>query len=285
MKAHALDAWPAAACGGVFGRGGGAVYRPLDGVADAPRETFRIDAAAVREVDASLGAPAAIVIAHPSPEGAEGGKIDPLLFTPSAAEMRAQLDLALPFGVVVCDRAQAYRPFWFGDQCPIPPLLGRPFRHGVTDCFSVVRDWYRQGAADHVRGVPAGLELVDRGAEPVPDRVRAGRVPSDRGGGGAPGRRRAVPAAVQNAEPCGHAGGRRLDAPPSGVAQAVRFHESQPSRSARAVGASCDALAPVRRAARRTVTRIPAPLRPSRRRRSRRSPVMARFRPWTAAFP
>ena len=144
MKAHALDAWPAAACGGVFGRGGGAVYRPLDGVAAAPRETFRIDAAAVREVDASLGAPAAIVIAHPSPEGAEGGKIDPLLFTPSAAEMRAQLDLALPFGVVVCDRAQAYRPFWFGDQCPIPPLLGRPFRHGVTDCFSVVRDWYRQ---------------------------------------------------------------------------------------------------------------------------------------------
>ena len=51
--------------------------------------------------------------------------------------------MALPFGVVVCDGEQYYKPFWFGDQCPVPPLLRRPFRHGVTDCYSLIRDWYR----------------------------------------------------------------------------------------------------------------------------------------------
>jgi proteasome lid subunit RPN8/RPN11 len=138
MLAHARQMYPRAACGAVFQDE--PVYRPVTEVADVSRETFHIDAAVLRRMAGRHGALLAIVLVHPSPEGEEA---PPLLFTPSAAEMRAQALLAVPFGVVVCDSIRPYPPFWFGDQCPIPTLLNRPFRHGVTDCYSVIRDWYR----------------------------------------------------------------------------------------------------------------------------------------------
>ncbi len=140
MLAHAREMYPRAACGAVFQGETAPVYRPVTEVADANRATFRIDAAALQRMAARHGALLAVVLAHPSPEGEEAPL---LLFTPSAAEMRAQASLAAPFGVVVCDSIRSYPPFWFGDQCPRPALLNRPFRHGVTDCYSLVRDWYR----------------------------------------------------------------------------------------------------------------------------------------------
>ncbi len=32
---------------------------------------------------------------------------------------------------------------WFGDQAPVAPLAGRKFHHGIYDCYSLVRDYYR----------------------------------------------------------------------------------------------------------------------------------------------
>ena len=34
-------------------------------------------------------------------------------------------------------------PFFWGDQLPITPLLGREYRHAVYDCYSLIRDYYR----------------------------------------------------------------------------------------------------------------------------------------------
>lgn len=33
--------------------------------------------------------------------------------------------------------------FYWGGHTPIPDLLGRRFRHGVTDCYSLIRDFYK----------------------------------------------------------------------------------------------------------------------------------------------
>jgi cell wall-associated NlpC family hydrolase len=36
---------------------------------------------------------------------------------------------------------------YFGDELgPPPPLIGRPFIHGVYDCYSLIRDFYRTNA-------------------------------------------------------------------------------------------------------------------------------------------
>lgn len=73
----------------------------------------------------------AIVHSHP------GGP-----FYPSELDMKQQLATALPWGI--CSFSDIHcETFWFGDECPKAPLIGRGFRHGVTDCYSLIRDFYK----------------------------------------------------------------------------------------------------------------------------------------------
>jgi cell wall-associated NlpC family hydrolase len=57
--------------------------------------------------------------------------------------MLGQQRMVLPWGVVICNRYGSGTPFWFGDQVPMQPLKERTFRHGVTDCYALVRDWFK----------------------------------------------------------------------------------------------------------------------------------------------
>lgn len=142
MRASALDAWPASVCGAVVGAMDAPEYVPVSDFSVRSREDFRVDESAALRLERRYDALLGIVISHPSP-APRAAAPEPLLFTPSAAEMAAQTAMAVPFGVIVCTRSVAYKPWWFGDQCPTLPLVGRPFRHGVTDCYSLVRDWAR----------------------------------------------------------------------------------------------------------------------------------------------
>lgn len=65
------------------------------------------------------------------------------LACPSAADMRAQIASAVPWGIVATDGVGCSALSWFGDQVPIPELEGRTFCHGITDCYSLIRDYYR----------------------------------------------------------------------------------------------------------------------------------------------
>lgn len=141
MKEHALAAHPAPACGAVFGAADAARYRPVEDAADPSRLGFRLDPDTPGLAPGGDGPLQAVVVSHPDPSGGE--RVDPLLLTPSEPQMITQEGFAVPFGVVPCTGTMALDPFWFGDQCPIPPLVGRPFRHGVTDCYAIIRDWYR----------------------------------------------------------------------------------------------------------------------------------------------
>lgn len=71
------------------------------------------------------------VFFHSHPDG---------LGCPSESDMRYQAQLGIPF-VVMC--WPLYDVFWWGDELAMAPLLGRGFRHGVHDCYSLVRDYYR----------------------------------------------------------------------------------------------------------------------------------------------
>ena len=126
IKAHAVASYPNEACGVVMKDGR---FVPLANVADEPTSTFRMPTAEYARL-----LPEATVIAHSHPDGPD---------CPSAADMRAQIETGLPWAIVSCNDEGALDPFLFGDQVPVPDLIGRGFRHGVTDCYSLIRDWYR----------------------------------------------------------------------------------------------------------------------------------------------
>jgi proteasome lid subunit RPN8/RPN11 len=121
--AHAAAESPRESCGLVVN----GIYLPRKNVAEKPEEDFRISsqgyaAALVR------GELQALIHSHP------GGPA-----CPSEKDMANQMASGVPWGIVIPGKEL----FWFGDQCPIPRLRGRVFRHGVTDCYAVIRDWYR----------------------------------------------------------------------------------------------------------------------------------------------
>ena len=177
MEAHALEAFPGEAFGAVFGDRDRPVYRPVAQVADVTRADFRVDEAALHRLEGAHG-PLLAAVRTRSATAARKEDVDPLLFIPSAAEMRAQAALAVPFGVVVCDGSRRIDRFWFGDQCPVLPPLGRAFRHGVTDCYSLIRDHYRQARNVLLPDYPRdwnwwiqGLDLYRAGFEEAGFRV------------------------------------------------------------------------------------------------------------------
>lgn len=62
---------------------------------------------------------------------------------PSAADMRGQIDSRVPWGILSTDGKSCTDIAWWGDQVEPLPLLDRSFRHGITDCYSLIRDYYR----------------------------------------------------------------------------------------------------------------------------------------------
>lgn len=76
----------------------------------------------------------ALAIVHSHPGGP---------FYPSEADGQQQIATGLPWGIAAFDD-QYESMFWFGDDVPREPLVGRGFRHYVTDCYSLIRDFYKQ---------------------------------------------------------------------------------------------------------------------------------------------
>ena len=58
----------------------------------------------------------------------------------SPADIKACKALNLPYAVWNCGGSEA---FWL-DPTQEAGLLGRPWNYGVYDCYSAVRDWYKQ---------------------------------------------------------------------------------------------------------------------------------------------
>jgi proteasome lid subunit RPN8/RPN11 len=119
-KQHCADAYPQEAVGIVEG----GQYVRLDNRSTEPTKDVALSD------DDLLRVAKAEVFFHSHPDG---------VGSPSASDMRYQMQLAIPF-VVMC--WPLYDVFWWGDQLTPAPLIGRGFRHGVHDCYSLLRDYY-----------------------------------------------------------------------------------------------------------------------------------------------
>lgn len=126
LQAEAIAAYPAEACW-VITPG---ECRQVRNIADDPRRYFRIASRTM----AAAHKRGLLAIVHSHPDGPD---------CPSEADMRGQLRTAVPWGIVSTDGERALAPFFWDANGEPPPLLGRGFRHGVTDCYALIRDYYR----------------------------------------------------------------------------------------------------------------------------------------------
>ncbi|MCA0246357.1 MAG: C40 family peptidase [Proteobacteria bacterium] len=129
---HAQSLAPEEACGVVLGKDGGDRYVPCENVAEDRSTAFEIDAGFMAQARAS-GELRAIVHSHP--HGLDG---------PSKTDMAQAAEDDVPWGIVVLDPVHRPKLFFWGDMLPVAPYEQRPFRHGIADCYALVRDWYRQ---------------------------------------------------------------------------------------------------------------------------------------------
>lgn len=63
---------------------------------------------------------------------------------PSARDMQGQIDTAVTWGIIGLDEERLGDPILWGAM-PTPPLVGRAFVHGITDCYTLIRDAYALG--------------------------------------------------------------------------------------------------------------------------------------------
>lgn len=136
MKDHARAEYPKEACGLVVVVSGEERYVPCRNAAENPRENFvinRDDQAAAYDMGQ------VVAVFHSHPDGIDG---------PSDADRVSCGRENLPW--FICrtfkpddsDKAKAGKLRVLMPEKFVPELLGRPFVHGVLDCYSLVRDWY-----------------------------------------------------------------------------------------------------------------------------------------------
>ncbi|QYJ20173.1 C40 family peptidase [Achromobacter sp. ES-001] len=134
IRAHAVAEYPRECCGLVVLRDRRESYRPCRNMAEGT-DHFILDPedyAAAEEA----GRITAVIHSHPDVPAA-----------PSEADRVACEASGLPWFIVAVakDEAGAVAAGELVGVAPegyAAPLLGRPFAHGVLDCYSLVRDWY-----------------------------------------------------------------------------------------------------------------------------------------------
>ncbi|QEA10905.1 tail assembly protein K [Bordetella phage vB_BbrS_PHB09] len=134
IRAHAIAAYPRECCGLVVRVGRAERYLACDNQADSGGH-FMIggdDYAAAEE----MGAVIAVVHSHPD-EAAEPSEADRVTCETSGVpwvilEVRGDGE-----GQAVTGEIRSIVPVGYR-----APLVGRPFFHGVLDCYAVIRDWY-----------------------------------------------------------------------------------------------------------------------------------------------
>ena len=125
---HADAVAPREACGLVVRIAGDEVYWPCQNIAPSD-DAFQADPLDLTAAE-DHGEVLAVVHSHPGQQ----------VPRPGPADMRACDAGSIPWHVIGWPSAR-----WVTCEPVhrIPPLEGREFVHGVTDCYSIIRDWYR----------------------------------------------------------------------------------------------------------------------------------------------
>lgn len=162
IRDHAVREYPKESCGFVV-KG---EYIPLENISETPEQSFKIADELYAKYEDDLDA-----IIHSHPDGPDH---------PSERDMVNQAATAVPWGIVTVANGTAQLPFFWGDGVEVPPLIGREFRHGVTDCYSYIRDYYRVERGVTIPDYPRGYDWWYEGKDLYSENFRnAGFTPVD----------------------------------------------------------------------------------------------------------
>jgi proteasome lid subunit RPN8/RPN11 len=129
IRAHAQAQAPRECCGVVIVRQGKLRYLPCANLAASPEEHFVLSPADFARAE-DQGEIVRIVHSHPytAPEPSQADRVG------CEASGLPWLIVNWPIGTV-----HEFAPSGY-----VAPLIGRSFHHGVLDCYSLIRDYYRQ---------------------------------------------------------------------------------------------------------------------------------------------
>ena len=134
---HALDAYPSECCGLVVVVRGRERYWPCRNLADKPGEHFIMSPEDYAAAD-DAGEVTAVVHSHPRAAARA-----------SEADLVQCENTGLPWAIISV-MADGDEPPMVADTAMIEPsgyeapLVGRNFHHGILDCWSLCRDWYKR---------------------------------------------------------------------------------------------------------------------------------------------
>lgn len=151
FKYHAIREYPNECCGLLLKSGG---YVEVANVSNNPRTSYKVDPQAILDNVDNIQ-----VVLHSHPNGPD---------YPSEADMVNQIATNIPMGIVSTDGKDTLEPFFWGDGYERPELVGRGFRHGVTDCYSLIRDFYAKEMGFALKEIPREWlwwETAERGGK------------------------------------------------------------------------------------------------------------------------
>jgi len=130
MRDHARAAYPEEAVGFLMQDGS---YAPQANIYSEPARGGRVNP---DDLGAVIRAGTLRAFFHSHPDGPD---------CPSEQDMRSQVELDVPWIICSANASATLPPFAWGDTLVDPSdLVGRPFRHGVTDCYATIRAWYQR---------------------------------------------------------------------------------------------------------------------------------------------
>lgn len=137
LAAHALSVYPQEGCGLIVDRAGVLTFLPCRNIATDPLQHFAIAGEDYADAE-DVGAVIAVFHSHP---GATA--------QPSPADRAMCEKVEIDQWIICSLGVQADGKIGIDDwsSCApcgyIAPLIGRQFVHGIHDCYSIIRDWYR----------------------------------------------------------------------------------------------------------------------------------------------
>jgi proteasome lid subunit RPN8/RPN11 len=97
---------------------------------------------------------------HSHPDGISG---------PSAHDMQVQKACNIPFGVCSVRDGQTGNINWWSSDTINAPLIGRPFIHGIYDCYSLTRSFFHQEKGLFLEDVPRNFLWWEKGENLIED--------------------------------------------------------------------------------------------------------------------
>jgi cell wall-associated NlpC family hydrolase len=156
---HVLQEFPNEACGLVINN----KYVPVPNNAVDPAKTFAMDPLHLVKAKA-MGDVQAVLHSHPYDKFQHNKW--PVEW-PSTSDMESWMGDDIPWGIVsTC--GEGISPIVWLDESVTESIEGREFIHGVNDCYSIIRDWYKLNKGitlpNFARGIEwwyAGKDLYD----------------------------------------------------------------------------------------------------------------------------